>query len=595
MTKETSKISFKYNLKVYFSFLKKYKWLFTFALFFILLVEAASVLERYLFKIIIDRGTEFATDNSLLPSFIKTLIYIAISFVVLVVIGTAIFRFVYIRLLNVLESKLVSDLKTHYFNHILDLDYGFHVKHKTGSLISRLSRGSRSMERMTDVIGFNIAPLVFQLIILISTLIYLDKLSAIVIGIIIVFFIAYGLYIQKIQQSASLEANRAEDMEKANISDVFTNIDSVRYFGKENFIKARFAKLVNISRIAALKDWNYYSWFSAGQSILLGLGTFFLIYLPITRLLAGEITIGTVAFIYSAYIGLMGPMFGFMHGIREFYRAMADFEDLFEYGKVESSIKDKSGAKQLSITKGEIEFRNIDFSYEKRKIFQNFSLKIPRNKKIALVGHSGSGKTTLVKLLYRLYNVDNGEILIDNQNIQDVKQESLRSEMSIVPQECILFDDTIYNNILFSNPKASKKEVLEAIRFARLDKVIKDFPNKENTIVGERGVKLSGGEKQRVSIARAILANKKILALDEATSSLDSETEYEIQRDLQKLMEGRTSIIIAHRLSTIMHADTIVVFKKGKIVQMGNHNKLINQPGEYKKLWNLQRGGYLKE
>ena len=291
----------------------------------------------------------------------------------------------------------------------------------------------------------------------------------------------------------------------------------------------------------------------------------------------------------------MGPMFGFTWGIRQFFRAMADFQDLFEYGKVESSIKDKSGAKQLSITKGEIEFRNIDFSYEKRKIFQNFSLKIPRNKKIALVGHSGSGKTTLVKLLYRLYNVDNGEILIDNQNIQDVKQESLRSEMSIVPQECILFDDTIYNNILFSNPKASKKEVLEAIRFARLDKVIKDFPNKENTIVGERGVKLSGGEKQRVSIARAILANKKILALDEATSSLDSETEYEIQRDLQKLMEGRTSIIIAHRLSTIMHADTIVVFKKGKIVQMGNHNKLINQPGEYKKLWNLQRGGYLKE
>jgi len=165
--------------------------------------------------------------------------------------------------------------------------------------------------------------------------------------------------------------------------------------------------------------------------------------------------------------------------------------------------------------------------------------------------------------------------------------------MSIVPQECVLFDDTIYNNIAFSNPDASRSEVMKAIRFAQLDGIIAKFPYKENTIVGERGVKLSGGEKQRVSIARAILANKKVLVLDEATSSLDSETEYEIQKDLAKLMEGRTSIIIAHRLSTIMHADKIVVLKDGKIVQMGKHHQLINQPGEYKKLWNLQKGGYI--
>jgi len=184
--------------------------------------------------------------------------------------------------------------------------------------------------------------------------------------------------------------------------------------------------------------------------------------------------------------------------------------------------------------------------------------------------------------------------LINNKDIRDVKQESLRNEMSMVPQECILFDDTVYNNIAFSNPKASRREVMKAIKFAQLDKIIKEFPDKENTIVGERGVKLSGGEKQRVNIARAILADKKILVLDEATSSLDSQTEHEIQRDLKKLMEGRTSIIIAHRLSTIMNADKIIVMKKGKIVQMGEHKELIKQPGEYQHLWNLQKGGYIK-
>ncbi len=284
----------------------------------------------------------------------------------------------------------------------------------------------------------------------------------------------------------------------------------------------------------------------------------------------------------------------FVHGIRNYYRAMADFQDLFQYGKIKNEIIDKPNAKPLKVRQGTIELKNIDFSYGERNIFKNFSLKIEKNEKIALVGHSGCGKTTLIKLINRLYDVESGQILIDNQDIKNFKQESIRGETGIVPQEAILFDDTLYNNIKFANLKASNKEIKNAIRFAQLDKVIENFPKKENTIVGERGVRLSGGEKQRVSVARAILANKKILVLDEATSSLDSETENEIQKDLQKLLKGRTSIIIAHRLSTIMSADRIIVMKNGEIVQQGKHSELINQPGEYKKLWNLQKGGYIK-
>jgi ATP-binding cassette subfamily B protein len=281
--------------------------------------------------------------------------------------------------------------------------------------------------------------------------------------------------------------------------------------------------------------------------------------------------------------------------MRQFQRVMVDFEDLFQYGRIKSDIKDSPDAITCKIERGEIEFKDISFNYGKRKIFDKLSLKVNKNEKVALVGLSGSGKTTLVKLLYRLYDLDSGDIKIDGRSIKDFEQESLRSELSIVPQEGILFDDTIYNNILFSRPDAKRSEVFAAIKFAQLDEFVKRLPNKEDTIVGERGVKLSGGEKQRVSIARAILANKKILVLDEATSSLDSRTEHQIQQDLWRLMEGRTTIIIAHRLSTIMHADKIVLMEKGKILQMGTHNELIRKRGPYKELWSLQKGGYLSE
>jgi ATP-binding cassette subfamily B protein len=327
----------------------------------------------------------------------------------------------------------------------------------------------------------------------------------------------------------------------------------------------------------------------------MGIGSFVAVALPVMDFLAGTITLGTVIFTYTVYLGLIGPLFGFVHGIRDFYRIMADYEDLFQYGKVSNDIVDKKDAKEAKIETGEVEFKDIGFAYGNRKIFSGLNLKIKKNEKVALVGHSGSGKTTLIKLLYRFYDINSGEILVDGKDIRDFRQESYRGELSIVPQEGILFDDTIYNNIAFSNPKAKREEVFRAMKFAQLDDFVSKLPNKENTIVGERGVKLSGGEKQRVSIARAILANKKILVLDEATSSLDSQTEHQIQKDLHRLMEGRTSIIIAHRLSTVMSADKIVVLDKGKIVQIGTHNELIRKSGMYKQLWNLQKGGYLGE
>jgi ATP-binding cassette subfamily B protein len=593
MKKEKQSIDFKYNLKVYFELIYKYRWIVFLILFLSILMESRVVIDRFLFKVIIDKGTSYDTGSLTSTAFKNSLIIIGLLYI-LIIIMNSVFRWIHIHFINRLEGGLIFDLKRKYFNHIVSLDHGFHVSHKTGSMISRLTRGAGATERLTDVIVFNVAPLIFETIIGVGSIFYFDKISSLIILITTLLFIAYSFFIQRMSAGANLEANTAEDIEKGNTADIFTNIDSIQYFGKEELIKKKYEKLIENTQNKIVNNWNYFRWLDSVQSLILGFGIFFLVYFSITKFLSGELSLGTIAFIYTIFLSMIGNMYGFVHGLRGFYRSMADYQDLFEYGKIKKEIKDEPNSKRLIIKYGEVEFNNVTFNYGKRKIFDNFNLKIPRNKKIALVGHSGSGKTTLIKLLYRMYNLNKGEILIDNQDIRKVKQESLRNEMSIVPQECVLFDDTIYNNVAFSNPKATREEVIEAIRFAQLDKIIKIFPNKENTIVGERGVKLSGGEKQRVSIARAILADKKILVLDEATSSLDSQTEHEIQTDLEKLMKGRTSIIIAHRLSTIMKADQIIVMKNGKIVQKGTHAQLIGQSGEYRHLWNLQKGGYIK-
>jgi len=510
------KIDYKYNWKEYIGFLKKYKLLIFLTIIAVLAHEAKQILDKYLFKIVIDKGTEYIAGTLLIDRLLQILFIVALVFIG----GTCvsiISNWLKLHLINRIEIRAIYDLKQKYFWHILNLDHNFHTTHKTGSMISRLGRGANSMERMTDTMLFDFAPLIFQTLIAITVLLYLDKVQALIIALVMICFVLFSYIMQKRSETTNIEANKAEDIEKGNMADFFTNVDSIRYFGKEKFIKARYEKLSDKTKELFLKNWDIYRYTSAGQSLILSIGTFLLIFFSVRGFLNGQITLGTLGFIYTSYYSLIGPLFGFVHGIRNISRSMADFQELFEYGKIKTSIEDKPNAKNLKVSVGEVEFREIKFNYGKRKIFKDFNLKIPKNKKIALVGHSGSGKTTLVKLLYRLYDVNAGRILVDGEDIRNFKQESLRSEMAIVPQECVLFDDSIYNNIAFSKPNATREEVMKAIRFSQLDKIIAKFPNKENTIVGERGVKLSGGEKQRVSIARAILADKKILVLDEAT------------------------------------------------------------------------------
>jgi ATP-binding cassette subfamily B protein len=593
MDDRSDRIDFSYNLKIYFEMLNKYRGLFIFLLFIVLIVEATYVADRFLFKVIIDNGTEYGAGTLDATSLIHVLSIVVLVYAGVILIKT-IGKWLLLRSINKLESNLITDVKVRFFNHLVTLSHKFHTNNKTGSMISRLSRGGRAVERMTDIITFNIAPLLFQLVIVSVSMMAFDLASGLIVFLTVVMFIGYSFIVQQIQRPSSMKANDVEDFEKGKIADIFTNIDSIKHFGKERYIKDKFIQITNDTKYWMKKNWDYYNWLDAGQSLILSIGTFCLVYFPLVKFINGKISLGTIVFIYTVYGALIGPLFGFVHGMREYFRVMVDFQSLFEYNKIDQEVKDKPDTPLANVNAGYIDFNRIGFKFGQRQIFNGFSLIVPKNKKYALVGHSGSGKSTLIKLLYRLYDVDEGTISVDGVDIRDVQQESLRSEMSIVPQECVLFDDTIYNNIAFSRPEATKEKVMNAIKFAQLDKIIKEFPQKEETIVGERGVKLSGGEKQRVSIARAILADKKILVLDEATSSLDSQTEHDIQAALEKLMKGRTSIIIAHRLSTIMKADMIIVLKKGKIVQTGTHAQLIKKPGEYKKLWNLQKGGYIK-
>ncbi len=592
--KSEQKIDRKFIFREYFSFLKSYKLLLFLTLFFVAIHEIKQVADKLVIKYVLDKAQLFISGSMLIEALKQILLISAIVFFGLIILSV-VSNWFKLNFLNRLESKMIFNLKQKYFNHIILLDHKFFTTHKTGSLISRLTRGASAMERMTDSLVFEFAPLVIQAVVLVATLIYLDFLSAFIVFCVIALFLIVSLYFQREMDLLNKKANDAEDIEKGNIADIFTNVDSIKYFGKEALISNKYKKLSLETKNRMLRAWDAWRKTSATQTLILGSGTLLLMTLAFMKFLEGNMTIGTLTFIYASYLSILGPLFSFVNGVRNVSRSITDFDELFNYSKIKSAIGDKPDAKNLEIQQGRVDFNNMTFNYDKRGIFNNFILKIPSGKKVALVGHSGSGKTTLVKLLYRLYDINKGSITIDGKDIRNVNHESLRSEMAIVPQECVLFDDSVYNNIAFSKPDATRTEVMKAIKFAQLDKIIQKFPKKENTIVGERGVKLSGGEKQRVSIARAILANKRILVLDEATSSLDSETEYEIQKDLQKLMEGRTSIIIAHRLSTIMHADIIVVLKEGKIVQMGSHEQLINQPGEYKKLWNLQKGGYLAE
>jgi ATP-binding cassette, subfamily B, heavy metal transporter len=595
-------VNTKYNLKTLWSYLRKYKWLVFVIILIALALELTSFFDNFIFKFLVDKATEYSSGTVTMDGFISYLLIILGVFIfVRGFVGAALW-FARVKLFNRLEGRLMNDIEKSSFWHVLNLSYRYHLNKKTGSMISQFTRGVGKIEGLLDSIAFNFLGVFFRIVLSLGIIVYFDFTTALVMFLMITAFISSGIIITNKQRVPQNEANYREDILKQNISDVYMNIETVKYFGKEKRTQGYFALLSNRLKDARIKFWDIFSYYISIQNFIITIGTALMFYFSFKSFISGEMTLGTITLIFSAVWKLVPQLFGFLHGYRHFVRCNVDVSALFETFKEKNEVVDAPNAKDLKVKDGKVKFKNVYFSYplnqqqqsKQRKVIKNFDLNIRQNQKVAFVGPSGGGKTTMIKLLYRLFDIDQGQILIDGQDISQITQESLHNSMSVVPQEPILFDNTIWFNISYANPQASKKQVWKAIKFAQLDKFITALPKKEKTIVGERGVKLSGGEKQRVSIARALLADKKILILDEATSALDSETEREIQKDLEKLMKGRTTIMIAHRLSTIMKANTIVVIQKGKIVETGTHKQLTNKRGGlYRRLWSLQAGGRL--
>uniref|UniRef100_A0A1B6C5C3 Iron-sulfur clusters transporter ABCB7, mitochondrial n=2 Tax=Clastoptera arizonana TaxID=38151 RepID=A0A1B6C5C3_9HEMI len=482
------------------------------------------------------------------------------------------------------------------FVHLHNLDLNFHLSRQTGALSKTIDRGSRGINFVLSAMVFNVVPTIFELA-LVSAFLGIKcggEFAAMSLGCVGVYTI-FTLGITQWRTKFRVYMNQAENEAGNKAIDSLINYETVKYFNNELYEAERYEKSLKKYEVASLKTSTSLALLNFGQNAIFSGAIATSMVLAAKQIAQGNMTVGDLVMVNGLLFQLSVPL-GFLGSVyREVRQALIDMQTMFTLMLRDPLIKNLEDAKPLMITKDNstIEFRNISFSYtEGKNIFDNLSLTIPAGKKIAIVGGSGSGKSSLIRLLYRFFKPNSGEILIGGENIQNVDLQSLRKAIAIVPQDSVLFHDSILYNLNYGNFSKSKDEVIDASKMAELHESVIKWPQGYDTQVGERGLKLSGGEKQRVSIARAILKDCPILVFDEATSSLDSITEHNILNALRKATEGKTSICIAHRLSTVMDADEILVLDKGKVVERGTHNQLIaDSLSLYYKLWDMQQAG----
>ncbi len=496
-----------------------------------------------------------------------------------------------------LHSYVMRDVLNTCFEYVHQHSHRFFINTFVGSLVRQTSRLVHAIEDMMDKLYWDMIPLVIRLSIILTVIFFNNRLIAgIMLAWIIVYMaINYWYSVFKLQY----DTQRAEVNSKTTgyLADTITNNATIKQFAALPFEFKSYKKLTEEWRKINVFSWNL-SELSEGFQAFLMMGlNFGVMFAAVHAWKRGLLTIGDFALIQAYLIQLFNQLWGFGRVIRQIYERLADAEEMVEILNTDHEIKDKPQATQLVVTNGAIEFNKVHFAYnETRVVLPKLDLAIAAGEKVGLVGPSGAGKSTIVSLLFRNFDVTSGAICIDGQNIADVTQLSLRGQLSLVPQDPVLFHRTLKENIRYGKRDATDTEVVQAAQLAHCHEFITQLPDQYATLVGERGVKLSGGERQRVAIARAILKNAPILVLDEATSSLDSESELMIQDALDSLMQDKTVLVIAHRLSTLLQMDRIIVVDQGSVVEMGSHTELLNKTnGVYKKLWELQAGGFLAE
>ena len=477
------------------------------------------------------------------------------------------------------------------FGHLHALSLRFHLERQTGGVSRDIERGSRGISFLLNFMLFNILPTLLEIGLVAAILLSMyDIWFSVIIFTTLVVYIALTLIITEWRMIFRRTMNDMDSKANTRAIDSLLNYETVKYFGNESWEAQRYDEHMQKWEIAAIRNQTSLAALNAGQSAIIALGMTLLMLLASDGVIKGSMSLGDLVLVNAFMLQLYMPLhfLGFVY--REIKHSLADMEKMFALLTENEEIKDKSGATDLILGDAVVRFESVNFSYESnRQILFNLSFNIPAGHNIAVVGHSGSGKSTLSRLLFRFYDVTGGRILINNQDIRDITQKSLRAAIGIVPQDTILFNNSIYYNIAYGRPDASCEEIFEAAKSAHIHNFIENLPDKYETTVGERGLKLSGGEKQRVAIARAILKKPEILIFDEATSALDSKSEKAIQEELKRIASNRTTLTIAHRLSTIADADQILVLDKGSIIERGTHRELLVAKGFYAHMWELQQ------
>ncbi len=495
-----------------------------------------------------------------------------------------------------LQPRVMADILQTGHAYLHDNSYKFFSNSFTGSLIRRVNKLARAFEMIIDQVQFTFVPIVISvtgyMIVLWGRSPLLGMILLAWIGLYLAMNTAYSFWKTKYD----FKTSKIDSETTGVLADSITNAITVKLFTGKGFEKRLYREVTERLRKARTVSWGLGELMDAFQGLMMILIEFVIMYYAVKLWQKGVLTIGDFALIQGYLVGLFNMLWDIGRSIRRTFEALSEADEMVEILGTPHEVVDQKKAQVLDPQDGRIVFNDVYFSFNKtRRILRGLNLEIEPGEKVALVGPSGAGKSTITKLLFRFYDVERGKIYLGNQNIAKVTQESLRANIALVPQEPILFHRTVLENIRYGRRDATDEEVIEAARQAHADEFIQELPQGYETFVGERGVKLSGGERQRVAIARAILKNAPILVLDEATSSLDSESESLIQDALEKLMKGKTTIVIAHRLSTIMMMDRILVIDGGKLIDTGTHTQLLRKKGGiYKKLWEIQAGGFAK-
>lgn len=586
------------NLHHLTPYLRRYRRWVLLTVVFVLLKEGAVLGEPAIFRRVavlfeeLSRGA-LAYDASLRQSFFLIGAFIVLQATVLV---TNTFM---LRSINHLESSVMRDAANDFVAKVLHLSFRFHSERKTGKIAKEFARGVNGIEHFMDAFVFNLIPLCIRLVVIFFVFLWVDWQIALVLVGLVTAFCTFTVATSLLMQTRRTQANILDDEGSRKAIDALMNAEAVKYFQQEATEIRSFRRMRQDWKKMKQSEWNGWTWIAAGQIFINVVSVTIILSLMIWKLLythgAGSIGLPNFVLVIS-YIGYaVGMLWEFQHHFRNLHESFTDVSSFFTYFVKENEIKDTPNAQPLQVRRGEIRFEHVSFRYANHKtVLEDVSFVVPPGKSVAFVGPSGAGKSTIMKLLYRFYDPREGRVRIDGHDIRFVTQQSLREALGIVPQEAALFNETIAYNIAYGAPNATRKDIERAAHFAKIDRFIASLPHGYETIVGERGVKLSGGEKQRISIGRALLRNAPILVLDEATSSLDSQAEAEIQQSLRALMKNRTTLIIAHRLSTIMNADIIIVVNNKRVEQQGTHAELIKRGGLYHRLWELQAGGYLE-